>query len=88
MTLKELRVKAGLTQSQGARLANVSLRTWQSWESDKPSGRKCPARVLAMLGGLPRGHITAHWVDHAGQVHSVHSADLAATVRAISQALP
>ena len=87
MSLKELRIKAGLTQSQSARLAGVSLRAWQSWDSDKPSARKCPARVLTMLGGLAPGHITAHWVDYKGQVHSVHSADLAATVRAISETL-
>jgi hypothetical protein len=87
MSLKDLRVKAGLTQSQGARIAGVSLRTWQSWETDKPSGRKCPTRVLTMLGGLPPGRITAHWVDYKGQVHSVHEADLAATVRAISEGL-
>ncbi len=38
--LRELRLKAGLTQTQAAELVGITLRGWQYWESGE---RKMPA---------------------------------------------
>lgn len=42
MTIKEARIQANLTQQQMSDLLEIPLRTIISWESESPSGRKCP----------------------------------------------
>jgi transcriptional regulator with XRE-family HTH domain len=52
MNIKELRIKAGITQTQAAKLVGASLRAWQSWESDKPSARECPSHIIDKFKAL------------------------------------
>ena len=42
MTIKEARLKAGLTQQKMSDLFGIPKRTIESWESDAASSRKCP----------------------------------------------
>lgn len=72
MTLRQLRIKAGLTQAEAARREGVNLRTWQGWEApaDRVSHRTPPADVLHRI--MPPGTITARWVDESGQLHEVN----------------
>lgn len=58
--IKELRVKAGLTQRQAAEMCDVSLRTWQSWEL-RNSGNQMPAgmwklfRIMVAVREIDKG---------------------------------
>lgn len=47
--VKALRKAAGLKQREAAALVGVSVRTWQSWEDDGPSGRGAPANVIELF---------------------------------------
>lgn len=61
--IKELRLKAGLTQRQAAEMCDVSLRTWQSWELKK-SGNQMPSgmwklfRILVAVREIEKGDST------------------------------
>jgi DNA-binding transcriptional regulator YiaG len=49
--VKKIRKRAGLTQSEAARLVHVALRTWQTWETshDLPNGRPIPEGYLELF---------------------------------------
>ena len=38
--IKATRLAAGKTQSEAAKIVDVSLRTWQNWESDIPANQR------------------------------------------------
>ena len=49
ITVKGLRQATGWTVKQFGEYFGIPERTVASWESDKPSGRECPAYLLQLM---------------------------------------
>ena len=51
MTIKQLRLKTGLSQAKFGMKYNIPLNTIKNWEcnEDKPNHRDCPIYVLELL---------------------------------------
>ena len=49
MTIREMRKATGMTQDEMSARFGIPKRTLASWESNAPSGRKCPEYTRRMI---------------------------------------